>query len=849
MVPIVLDGRLTEEPWLTAPAAGDFRQRDPDEGQPATERTEVRVLFDDAAVYIGARLFDRTPADIVRRLSRRDEGIDADYVEILIDPRHDHLTGAVFTVSAAASRRDGIVHNDSWVDHSWDAVWDSAVSVDDQGWVAEVRIPFSQLRFPAGTSQTWGLNLARFIRRKNELAVWELVPKNESGMASRMGHLAGLDGIAPRRHLELLPYGTARLGQDATVAAADPFHGGLQGLGGTGLDLKWGVTSDLTVDATVNPDFGQVEVDPAVVNLSAFETFFQEKRPFFIEGSQTFGNFARNGANNNWGFNRSTPDFTYFRRIGRAPQGPANGEFVDRPTETTILGAGKLTGKTKNGWIIGVLDAVTSRESATVEAGGRRQEVEVEPTSNYLIARARRDVGERGGYGGIVTSVTRRFETLSLVDRLASSAHVAGADGYIFLDRRKDWVITGGFAGSWINGSAAAIEQLQRASARYYQRPDARHVRVDSTAHSLSGWDGEINLNKNSGDKRVNASLWGVSPGFDSNDAGFSTMSDRAGGHAVFTWQKPTPDRVTRSRWLGVAKFWTWNFNRELQSNGYATFTNATLLNYWEVGGNFFYFHRTDDDRGTRGGPSMQDPGGWFANLFMGTDRRKLISVGVNGGRSSNPEGGWNADASLEVTIKPSPRLTVSTGPSLNRSFGLAQYVTTVTDPTSAVTFGGRYVFGEIEQTQVVMTTRVAAIFSPTLSLQVYAQPLLAVGAYRNFKQLAVPRSFSFTRYGADAGTIAYDAASSTYAVDPDGAGPAPRFTFGNPDFNFKSLRFNAILRWEWRLGSTFYAAFTQERVDFADAGTFRLGRDAGALFGAPSNNVFLVKVAYWLGR
>lgn len=809
----------------------------------------MRVLYDESALYIGARMHDREPVKIVRRLSRRDEGADADALTIYLDPRHDHLTGGSFTVSAAGSRRDEIVHNDSSTDGSWDAVWDSAVSVDDQGWTAEVRIPFSQLRFTRSERQTWGLNLSRFIQRKNETAWWELVLKKDNGLASRMGHLTGLDGIPLRRHFELLPYGTTRLENDENAAAHDPFHHGTQVFGGMGLDLKWGITNDLTLDGTVNPDFGQVEVDPAVVNLSAFETYFPDKRAFFLEGSQTFGNFARNGANSNWGFNRPTPDLFYSRRIGRPPQGRASGDFVDRPSATTILGAAKLSGKTRNGWIIGVLDAVTGRELATADTAGTRREVDVEPASNYLVARVRRDVGERGGFGFIATSVTRRLEDPVLVDQLASRAQVAGADGYVYLDRKRDWVITGGLAGSWVGGSAPAITQLQRASARYYQRPDAPHVRFDPNARLLSGWEGEINLNKNNGNKRLNASLWGISPGFDSNDAGFSILGDRAGTHALFTWQKPTPDKWTRSRWLAAGKWWVWNFNKELQSDGYFSFANATLLNYWDVGYNVFYNRRTQDDRQTRGGPSMLDPGGLSLGAFVSSDRRKLVSVGVNGGRATNPVGGWNTDVNLDITLKPSPALTISAGPSLSRSLGLAQYVTTVDDPAAAATHGARYIFGSIEQTQVVMTTRVSAIFSPTLSLQVFAQPLLAVGAYRELKELAAPRTFSFVRYGTEAGTIDYDAGSAMYMVDPDGSGAAPRFTFGNPDFNFKSLRVNAILRWEWRLGSTFYAVWTQQRVDFADAGNFMIGRDAGALFSAPANNVVLVKVAYWLGR
>ncbi len=343
--PPVIDGRLSEEAWALAPAAADFTQRDPDEGLPATERTEVRVLYDDTAVYVGARMFDGEPQRIDRRLSPRDSDPDADRLTVYLDPMRDRLTGAIFRVSASNVQQDAVLHNDSWWDTTWDGVWQSQVSVDDQGWSAEVRIPLSQLRFATSEHQTWGINVERFVRRKNEYSWLEMVPKNQNGLASRMLDLTGLDGMRPRRNLELLPYVAGRVELVEPATSGNPFNDGARPFGAAGLDLKWGLTSNLTVSATVNPDFGQVEVDPAVVNLTAFETFFQEKRPFFLEGSQTFNNFGRGGANDFWGFNNSEPQIFYSRRIGRAPQLSVTGDYVDSPTATTILGAAKLTGK------------------------------------------------------------------------------------------------------------------------------------------------------------------------------------------------------------------------------------------------------------------------------------------------------------------------------------------------------------------------------------------------------------------------------------------------------------------------------------------------------------------------
>jgi len=844
-----IDGDLTEESWAHAEPATNFTQRDPDEGKPATERTEVRVLYDEQALYIGARLFDSDSTQIARRLSSRDEDQDADRLTIYLDPLHDHFTGVQFHISAAGVQRDSIISNDTSEDTSWDAVWHSAVSVDAQGWSAELRIPFSQLRFPAGDRQTWGINISRYIRRRNEEAWLELVPKNENGLASRMAHLTGLDGIAPKRHFALLPYTAARVDFTEASRAGDPFNDGSRAFGAAGLDLKWGVTTSLTLDGTINPDFGQVEVDPAVVNLTAFETFFPEKRPFFIEGAQIFDNFGQGGSNSFFGFNTSDPGIFYSRRIGRAPQVQASADFLDQPTATTILGAVKLTGKTAGGWSIGLLEALTDRETARIETGDGRSRVEVEPRTNYFVGRLQRAFGQRASVGMLTTAVVRQLDTPLVRDTLARQAFLLGGDGYLFLDEARDWVITGKLSASRINGTEAVLAQAQRAPQRYYQRPDAPHVSFDPARRSLSGFAGRVNLNRNSGTLQVNAALWGVSPGFESNDLGFHHSGDRAGGHGVLLWRKTSPDRFTRYRQVWVAKWWNWNFNRELQGDGWHMAAHATFLNYWNLSGNFGLQRRVQDDRLTRGGPSAVNPGGRFLNVNFNSDSRKWVSIEASGGYGWTDVGGWDINSGVSVSLKPSSSLTISTGPQWNRSRAMAQYIRSVSDATAVETYGGRHVFGVIDQTQLTMTTRVNVILSPRVAIQVFAQPLLAVGDYTNFRELARPRTFDFLEYGSPGTSFAHDARSRTYLVDPDQSGPASSFTFGDPDFNFKSLRVNAVFRWELKPGTTFYAVWTRQQQDLAHPGDFSLGRDAEALWSAPSDNVFLIKMAYWLGR
>jgi hypothetical protein len=847
--PPTIDGQLNDEAWTQTEVISGFTQLDPDEGKPATEQTDIRIVYDDRALYVAARLFDRDAARIVRRLTTRDGDADADRLTLFLDPMHDHLTGVMFRVSASNVQTDAVLFNDTWDDWSWNAVWDSQVSSDEQGWSVEMRIPLSQLRFTSDDKQTWGVNVERYIRRSNEGSWLEMVPKKETGRASRMVHLTGLDGLKPLRRLELLPYTAGRAEYVAPASRANPFNDGSRVFGSAGLDMKYGLTSNLTIDATVNPDFGQVEVDPAVVNLSAFETFFEEKRAFFLEGAQIFNNFARGGSNGNWGFNNSEPQIFYSRRIGRTPQLQADAEFADPPTATTIFGAAKLTGKTARGWSIGLLEAVTSTEKAPTQTAFVPGEVVVEPMSNYAVVRLQRDIGRRAGLGMLATAVNRRLTTPVAEAVLPSGAYVGGADGYLFLDADRDWVINGAVVGSRVDGSTAAITRLQQAAQRYYQRPDATHLRLDPNATGLSGFSGRISLNRNSGLVQVNALLWGVSPGFESNDLGFHSNGDRGGMHAVLMWRNVTPGRVIRDRFIWVAKAYTWNFARELQGDLYGGQARFTFLNYWSAGAASFIGRRSLEDRMTRGGPMALSPTGADINGWLNTDDRKRLSINFNAGVSDNAAGGWGRSVGITFNLKPSDRLTLSTGPDWNRSYGFAQYVRSVDDPTATATLGGRYVFGGIDQWQLTMTTRAKLIFSPHASLQVFMQPLLATGDYTGFKELARPRTYDFVRYGVDAGSLTYDPAARIYTADPDGSGAAPSFSFGDPDYNFKSLRLNAVFRWEMKPGSNFYAVWTRQQQDLRYPGTFAPGRDTRAMFAAPGDDIVLFKISYWLGR
>ena len=846
---ISLDGHLDEEAWQAATILGGFLQRDPDQGEPATEATELRVVFDDHALYVGARLADSDPAGIVRQLSRRDALAEADTFTLFLDPHRDRRTGVVLQVSAAGVQRDAAIYDDNFEDDTWDGVWESAVSVDTGGWTVEMRVPFSQLRFPTTPGHAWGVNARRVVYRKNESSWLELVPKNENGLASRMAGLEGIEGIVPGRHLELLPYVSGRAEYIEPASAADPFNDGSRLFGGAGLDFRYGLGTGMALVGAINPDFGQVEVDPAVVNLTAFETFYEEKRPFFTEGSQVFLRFGRSGASEYTTYYYPEPQLFYSRRIGRAPQGQAVGVYEDVPTATTILGAAKLVGRTKSGWNVGVLEAVTGSEYADVATTTSEDRVEVEPLTNYFVGRAQHAVGSRASVGFLGTAVLRDLDAPNLDSLLVDRAFLGGADGHFFLDGKRDWVVSGGISGSTVSGSQASVLRLQRAAQRYYQRPDAPHVSVDPTATSLSGWSGRVGLNKNSGNVTFNAGLWGISPGFEPNDLGYATQTDRGGAHGQVLFRKLTPDAWTRTRELAVAKWWTFNYGSECQGDGVVVGAAAQLRNYWQLELTLGKSWNTWDDKLTRGGPTTIRPGISSLAAMVASDTRRRFWVNATAQLSNREFGSRSRTYSATLNLRPWTALTLSATPSYYRTHTIAQYLDAIRDETATATFGARYVFGGLEQDEWAIPLRVNLVLSPKLSLQLYTQALLSTGDYPTIRELAAPRTYDFPVYGVDVGTIARDSDLPIYHVDPDGEGEAEPFRITAPDFNFKSLRVNAVLRWEFRPGSAAYVVWTQRRQDGRNPGDHEFGRDLGDLFSAPADDVFMVKLAWWIGR
>ena len=857
--PITLDGKLDEPDWQAAAPATDFRQAQPNEGQPATQRTEVRFLYDADALYIGARMYDTQGAAGVRtRLARRDNMPNADYVEIIFDTFHDHLGRVDFQVNPSGVKADSYGPNGSGLDLSWDAVWDEATQVDSLGWTAEIRIPLGQLRYPRDSVQTWGLQVWRYETRLNEISQWSFWHLNETGGPSKFGHLQGLRITRGPDRGEVLPYVVGRSTLDPTIAAADPFthpHAYDARVGG---DFKYLVSSSLTLSGTVNPDFGQVEVDPAVVNLSAFETYFQEKRPFFVEGSGLFdfGNMSCFFCSNT-----SSISLFYPRRIGRAPQGAGNADaaaggngFAKVPDNTAILGAAKLTGSVARGWTLAALDATTARETAQIQdSAGARSSMEVEPFTNYFVTRLSHDLPGGNYVRAMVTSVARDIRDSTLRTQLNTHSEAAGVETDLWWGKRT-YHLMANAATTQVAGSPADILRVEQSSARYFQRPDRRNGSnglfsdsYDSTLTTMRGYGFYTRLAKDAGDWMWEIAANVRSPGFEANDVAFNSQADRIMVNGNLVWQFTKPNRFARSGWFDVGGQQSYNYSRDLVDRQAQAYAQLTFLNYWMVSG--FYIHRFPhlSDNLARGGPALATPSQNYVMVQLQTDTRKALSFSVMPDYyCSDARCSW--DLSLDATIHPSSNLSLDLGPSYSDNATRNQYVTAVADPTATAFYGSRYVFADLRERLLSMNARVDWTFTPVLTLQLYVQPLIASGAYSQFKEFNAPRTLDRSVYGVDRGTIS--SAGGSYTVDPDGAGQAAPFSFGDPNFDFRSLRGSAVLRWEYHPGSTVYFVWTQERSDNAATGigNMQLGRDLRGLTAAPPQNIFLVKFSYWVG-
>jgi hypothetical protein len=810
--PPAIDGRDHDAVWRVAPPITEFMEWSPTEGKAPRFRTEARVAYDAANLYVFVRCFDPSPDSIIRLIGRRDDYPQSDRVLLLVDSYHDRRTGYEFGVTAAGGRYDAAIYDDGNEDDAWDAVWDVAVRTDSLGWAAEFRIPLSQLRYGPEREHTFGFAINRDLYRYNERISWPQIRQSEAGLVSQFGEISGFADLEAPRRLEMAPYAVTK--NVARLSGSERTRGQQVSLGA---DLKYRVASNLTLDATVNPDFGQVEADPGVLNLTAFETFFPEKRPFFVAGSGLFQ--VRIGCN---AVNCGSDGLFYSRRIGRAPQLSSLYGDAGSPVATTILGAGKLTGRLAGGLRIGVLDAVTQRMTGVNAAT-------IEPAANYAVLRLDQDYRKGDGtVGATVTAVNRSLDSWS-TPYLARSAYAGALTlRHRFLNRAYE--VSGMLAGSRVAGSSDVIAALQRSPAHYYQRPDDG-LPYDSSLTRLSGSAQELKFGKVSGQHLNFQTAWQRrSPGLEVNDLGYL---QRAGEQDWNTWVGLF-DRHPRSWYQSFQ--WNWNWIQRWTTWGLATEravnTNAhvTLLNNWGVSGGVTWgqLGSTFDDRLSRGGPAVrQDPYVAPWSGVSGDDRRRVVPyLWMNafwGGAGHKRV----FEISPELDLKLSSRFTASASFDWARgAFGYQWYGNFV--DSAGVT---HYTIARLLQTTVNLTARMNYTLSPTMTLQVYAQPYLSKGTFSDVRELsATPRA------------VRYDDRYQPYTdpavvADPGG-------------FNYKQFRSSVVFRWEYLPGSILFVVWTQGRDKWVGAeGSENLAGELRNLFRLWPDNTFLVKVSYWLNR
>jgi hypothetical protein len=840
--PPVIDGRLDEAFWHTIEKGGQFTQFEPYEGRQPSQATEFAITYDDNNLFVAIWAFDLNPDSISRRLTRRDE-IDGDIVGVDIDSYFDKRTSFGFYVNAAGVKMDQLTSNNGMSeDKTWDPNWYVATAINDQGWTAEMRIPLSQLRFSDKENRIWGIEVLRSIFRKDEVSMWQPIPRNAPGSVYLFGELTGISDITPKKQIDLTPYAVGS-GEKFEKEDGNPYATGKDFKYSAGLDAKIGVTNNLTVDLTVNPDFGQVEADPSLVNLTAFETFFAEKRPFFVEGRNILSMPLMLGDGD-----LANENLFYTRRVGRKPQlypSLSDGEYAKVPEFSRILGAAKISGRTENGWSVGFLESVTAEEKAEIDFNGTKRKQTVEPLTNYSIGTVRKDLNDGNTViSGMITSTNRKLDETN-IDELHSGAYTAGLDFTQYF-KDKTYMLMAKTYISQVDGTPGAITQTQMSSARYYQRPDADYLHLDTTRTSLFGNGGTLFFGK-----LGNAPLqWGwflswKTPGVELNDVGYMRSADNILPIFWAGYNFTKPFGIFRSMQFNTNHWTSFDFGLTYQGYGGNINWNATLKNLWNIGVGLNWDSPSIENSLLRGGPSFKTPGRLQPWISVKTDQRKKLSFSINGyGYNSFENHGSMKGMELTANYKPINALSISLSPSFSSSYSNMQYI-------QQTSYGSedRYVFGSINQTTLGMSLRINLTLSPTLTIQYWGQPFIASGLFSNLKYVTNPMapeySDRFHVYTPDQ-LICYQA--DGYCDVDENRDHVTDYSVEYPDFNVKEFKSNLVVRWEYRPGSVVFLVWSEGRSGYDPYGDFSFGRDFKNLTDIQPRDIFLVKFSYRFG-
>lgn len=835
-ISIQIDGMLNEAIWDEAEVATGFVQNFPNDGAAPSERTEIRILYSDKYLYVGAIAFDSSPLDIAATLFRRDGDEYSDWIIVSIDSYNDKRTAFTFGVNPRGVQKDMLYFDDDEEDILWDAVWDSETSINAEGWIAEFRIPLSQLRFTSSKNeQTWGINFERQIARLDEINYWSRIPREEFGEVSWSGNLLGIQDLKKPLRLEIVPYVSGELTREPDLFNADPFYEKNALTFKAGGDFKYGISSDFTLTGTINPDFGQVEADPATINLTAFEVFFEEQRPFFLEGADIFA-FGKTTSQNTF----SSHSNFYSRRIGKTPFGSPelaglDSGFEDSPSETTIAGAAKVSGKTKGGLSLGILNAYTLEEKAnySLSDGSNfvyvNNELVVEPATNYLVSRVRQDLNNGDTQiGGFFSSVNRMMEASYLEDYIHESAYQIGIDGQHFWENRN-WGASGVLSFSQVNGTENALLRTQMSSARFYNRIDSEYSSIDTTLTSLTGYYGEFSIGKYSGaGLRYSLTYSEMSPGYEVNDIGFLERSDYRSPQFYVEYLNVSSDLFRFYLLWGYGGY-AWNFDGDRIMNYYASGAYFQLNNLWTIlaiatkTGQFY------DDRSSRGGATLDRPQDFNISLDITSNSTNNFYANIGGNYRRDASGEISTGLYSTANYRPNGyvQLSVSPGWYYDKS---TNEKPDFYDDYDNLGFGS--LFSDASINLFYTEFRLNWTFSPKLSLQTYIRPLIYSADFYNQKFFSESKTYNF-RPLSDV-TNEETTASFERAFD----------------FDYRTIQGNFVLRYEYRPGSTFFLVWQQERENIVgQQSNFTPFQSSVDLFSDDPTNIFLIKFSYWFGN
>ena len=838
--PPQIDASLADPTWQKMRWQDHFIQIEPYEGQQPSQDTRFKIAYNNDFLYIALRAYDSHPDSIVRRLSRRDN-LEGDQIGISIDSYNDNRTAFCFFVSAAGVKTDWITTNDGMSkDYNWDPIWYVETQIDSLGWKAEMKIPFEQLRFSKKGDQEWGIQIKRTIYRNDEVVMWKMIPRDAGGYVSEFGTLKGMNSLEPQKVSAITPYSVAKT-ETFKKQPDNPFtSSGHKSNLDVGVNGKFGITNNLTMDMAINPDFGQVEADPSQVNLTAYETFFEEKRPFFIEGQNIMsfrlmemGNFMND-------------NLFYSRRIGRSPRyspSTETGEYAQTPDNTSILGALKLTGKTRDGWSVGVMESMTAREQATIKGNGYTRHQAIEPLTNYFLGRAEKEFNQGGTMvGGIFTATNRKIEA-SHLDFLHDQAYTGGVN---FKHQWNDRAYTLSFRGmfSHVRGSRQAITRTQRSSARYYQRPDADHLSVDTTLNALSGYGGNLSFTKlGKGHFRYGLFFNWKSPGLELNDMGYQREADQLSQLGWAQYRLWEPFAIFRNLQVNVNQWRIWDYSGKHLVTGGNFNVNTQFQNYWHLGMGLNGNSSSMSKSALRGGPMLKEPASLNYWAEVETNPRKDLSFTLgHSQRWSRFQHSHSTSIWGNITWRPHNTLQMTLSPSLSQQQNNLQFVSIKTYNRQK-----RYIMSAIDRKTLSLSLRLNFSLTPNLSLQYWGQPFIASGDYHSFKKITNPDAPSYQDRFQTFEKQQISSGENGYRIDENYDGNAD-YSFRYPDFNVLQFKSNLVARWEYTPGSTLFLVWSQNRNGFHPSGRFALQNDFQDLFSIYPKNVFLVKFTYRWG-